>query len=43
MDNLNLHNRLKDELGSENEIFYYSYKEHLKISSRIGVFGGDFS
>ena len=28
----NLHDRLKDELGSENEIFYYSQKEHLKIS-----------
>ena len=31
MDNLNLHNRLKDELGSENEIFYYSTKSILKL------------
>ena len=28
----NLHNRLKFEIGRKSEIFYYSWKEDLKIS-----------
>ena len=35
-----LHHRLKVELGRENEIFYYSKREDLKIS-RIAKFGGE--
>ena len=34
----NLHNRLKVELSRKNEIFYYGYEKHLKIS-RIATSG----
>ena len=37
----NLHHRLKVELGRK-KIFYYNYKEHLKIS-RIAKFGAKYS
>ena len=36
----NLHVRLTFNLGKANKIFYYSYKEHPKISS-IAKFGGE--
>ena len=36
----NLHNKLKVELGKNNEIFCYSWKENLKIS-RNAKFGGE--
>ena len=36
----NLHNRLTFDLGKKNKIFYYSQKEHLRIS-RIAKFGGE--
>ena len=36
----NLHARLTFNLGKTNKIFYYSLKEHPKIS-RIAKFGGE--
>ena len=36
----NSQNRLKVELGRKNEMFYYSWRENLKIS-RIAKFGGE--
>ena len=36
----NLHNRLTFNPCKTNEILYYSYKEHPKIS-RIAKFGGE--